>query len=229
MADVLIVRFMASREPMLFALSEITTSPIRRPDHLGFNGTAKLSIPSALLPARHSTNPLWTERHALPLPRRERMDRSRLFSFQPKRLFSAIVMAANPDADEAKPAAVGIVFTATTLKKVFRSGRNKSRKSDTRRANDESGESRLPFSVTRSALSRRLMATLDPSVPSERDRLGVTGRLSSSFLLPQYLHKAMFDGANAEPSLRGLERFPSRTRRTTSFFVRFISPLAERS
>src|SRR5512143_3496094 len=110
---------MAAREPMLFSFAETTTSPIRRAGHLGFNGTAWLSIPSARLPARHSTNPVNTERHALPLPSRERMDSSCPFNFQPKSWFSAMVIAANPDAEEANPAAVGIVFTATTLKNDF--------------------------------------------------------------------------------------------------------------
>ena len=70
-------------------------------------------MPSAASPARHSTNPLKTDRHALPLPSRARIDSSRASRSHPNNWSSARASAAKPDADDANPAAVGIVLRAS--------------------------------------------------------------------------------------------------------------------
>ena len=68
------------------------------------------SMPSAFAPACHSTKPVNTDRHALPLPRRARTERSDGANCQLNRRFKAIASAAKPEAEEAKPAAVGMLL-----------------------------------------------------------------------------------------------------------------------
>ena len=48
-----------------------------------------------------------------------------------------------------------------------------------------------------SCLSINEITVSVPKGPRDTDKLDVTGKLSSVFLLPQYLHKAIFAGANA--------------------------------
>ena len=110
--------------------------------------------------------------------------------------FTAFASAAKPDADDAKPAAVGTVLRAFSSKTNPGAGRNKSRKARARRANELSAGRGFPFSQTASpAPVPRASSTCEPSGPSEIDRLPVTGRFSASSRLPQYFTSAMFAGA----------------------------------
>ena len=153
-------------------------------------------MPSAAVPACHSTKPSARLRAALPLPSRARIDNSFVSSPQPNSPSAARASAAKPEAEEANPAAVGTVLRAFSSNVNSRAGRNRSRNAEARLANGLSPGSFFPFSQTSSAApAPRASSTCEPSGPSEIDRLPVTGRFSASSRLPQYFTSAMFAGA----------------------------------
>ena len=80
----------------------------------------RIRITSVLLfPANHSTAPPKIERDAEPLPYLARIDSSRRERFRPAALLAAPANAANPDADDARPADFGNEFFETTLAHVL--------------------------------------------------------------------------------------------------------------
>ena len=187
---------MPSREPTGFSAAHSTTAPTRSSGHSASSRSAKESRPSAAVPARHSTKPSAKLRAALPLPSRANTDSSRGASPQPNSPSTAFASAAKPDADDAKPAAVGTVLRAFSSKTKSGPGRNKSKNALARRANELSADSCFPLSQIWSvAPAPRANSTCEPSGPSEIDRLPVTGRFSASSRLPQYFTSAMFAGA----------------------------------
>ena len=79
----------------------------------GATSSASESLPSACWPDCHATNPPKSERHAEPLPRRAIRDSADWDSTSRRPYSSATeaASAANPDADDASPAAVGKLFS----------------------------------------------------------------------------------------------------------------------
>src|SRR5699024_12130771 len=73
--------------------------------------TSKESEPSSRSPYRHSTKPPYTERQADPEPCRVIRDKAGKSISISNASVAAPASAANPDADDAKPAAVGTAFS----------------------------------------------------------------------------------------------------------------------
>ena len=66
-------------------------------------------MPSLLDPLCHLTNPFSIDRDALPLPSLANIDNFLTFKSQPKKSFKAKIKEAKPAAEEARPAATGIL------------------------------------------------------------------------------------------------------------------------
>ena len=110
---------MPLREPISFspfAVTAITTSSGQ--SALASSGSAKLSLPSAAVPACISTKPPKIERAAEPDPCRATMLRSRGDNVSPNAASPARTSAANPDADDASPAPVGKLLRLATRARV---------------------------------------------------------------------------------------------------------------
>ena len=78
-------------------------------------GSANASLPSGAVPACSSTKPPKIERAADPEPRRARIDSSLAVASTPAAAQAATARAANPEADDARPAPVGKLLVEVTV------------------------------------------------------------------------------------------------------------------
>src|SRR5581483_7160227 len=111
------VRCMASLELICFSPLVTMQRPIHRSGQDDAMGSAKLSIPSGLSPACHSTKPCHSDRQPLPLPSRAKMEPAVNESCHSNKRSSASTSAANPLAEEGKPDATGILDCVSTRKR----------------------------------------------------------------------------------------------------------------
>src|SRR3989338_9218327 len=114
--DVFTVWLMPAREDIVFFSGAVTAMTFFKVGQwLSLNHClAKLSDPSSFSPRGHSTNPPRTERVADPDRWRAMMESSRASRSNPIASHAATARAAMPDAEEAKPAAVGKWLTDAT-------------------------------------------------------------------------------------------------------------------
>ena len=102
-------------EVFFFLLDVIAMSSFRSQYCLSAICSATASLPSSLLPLNISTNPPKTERAAEPEPLLANSDNFRLSRSNPAALVAANASAANAEADEARPAAVGKLLSLLTF------------------------------------------------------------------------------------------------------------------
>lgn len=169
----------------------------------GAISTATLSEPFALLPICHATYPPKSDRHALPLPCLAIRDRSVGEVESSNKLAIARTSAAKPAADDARPAAVGKLFSETMrrgrVESFGREGLDASRAERSERSSRKHACVRAPETSWGEELRRRVSS--GPKVEeqaavvcvrrsawervTEADEL--VGRFSFGSRLPQYL------------------------------------------
>ncbi len=136
------MRRMAAVEPRAFSPAAVmaTTSRRSQPPPAS-SGCAAASLPSARAPRAISTKPPKIERAAEPEPRRASTDSSAGASASPAAPVAASASAANPDADDASPDAVGTLLSVTTVARaaIPARARTRSRNAVTRAATFSDG------------------------------------------------------------------------------------------
>src|SRR5262245_12516849 len=190
---------MPLREPISFSPFAVTAMTTSSGHSLpSSNGSAKLSLPSAAVPACISTNPPKIERAADPEPCRATMLRSRGLRVTPSAVSAARTSAANPDAEDASPAPVGKLLRLTTRTRVSTPALCRSRSTHAE-IFARSSSRRLPSSTSSSLRSVGASSTW-VSVNSESSVIEIeptAGTFKRASALPQYLTSAKFAPARA--------------------------------
>src|SRR5262245_26453924 len=190
---------MPLREPISFspfAVTAMTTSSGH--SLLSSSGSAKLSLPSAAVPACISTKPPKIERAADPDPWRATMLRSRGESARPNAASAARTSAANPDAEDASPAPVGKLLRLTTRTRVSTPALRRKRSTHAE-IFARSSSRRLPSS-TSSSLRCADVSSTSVSVNNASSVIEIeptAGTFRRASALPQYLTSAKFAPARA--------------------------------
>src|SRR6187401_876270 len=152
-----------------------------------------------LHPASMAANPPKIERAAETEAERARSLSSAGFRPQPAAALAATASAANPDALEANPEAVGKSFCDSTRARSCKPAPARTRSSSATTLAQAAGSCSLPFSTSSSLVALGSNSTRVTVVNAESvmERLGTSGRLSVTSRLPQYLASAMLEWARA--------------------------------
>jgi hypothetical protein len=144
-------------------------------------------------------NPPGIDRQAEPEPIRASRDRSFSFRITPTEREAARLKAANPEAEEAIPAATGKLFVLSTLANVEIPARRRTRLRIVLTRSKAVPTVGSPFKINWSCWSDGLKLTVVLVVRPDRfmDMDPLAGRWSSVSISPQYLIKAMFGWAIA--------------------------------
>lgn len=155
-----------------------------------------------MLPSSHSTKPDGIDRHADPEPCRARIDSCFSVNLSPAAAAAATVNAAKPDAEEERPVELGKLFWETTLalRLMSASLRMRSRWAETRctsEVREVGGVREIRVKLSRRKFGENSTVVVVSRLERHMEMLPFSGRRSFSSLRPQYLVKAMLDGAIA--------------------------------
>ncbi len=166
--------------------------------HAAASSSGRAIHVAASSPPDNVTKPPYSERAADADARRASIERSTSDMCSPSAASIAVISAAKPDADDARPAAVGKLLSVSMRNP--RRGRrlrvrsaDRDRRRSSRRARPcRSGRRRVRH-CSASTLTRVRVRSCDSVIDSD----GVAGTLSGPSRLPQYFTSAMFGCASA--------------------------------
>jgi len=149
-------------------------------------------------PSNHCTIPPGIERQAEPEPWRAKIDNSDSDNLSPAAFAPATVSAANPEAEEERPVPVGKEFSETTLAKVPVPANFliRSKCLETLTASFSLFSLLIVISSAVKSFTNSTVVVVN-KFERDKERLPFIGRRRVSSLRPQYLVKAILDGAIA--------------------------------